>query len=272
MLLSDRDHDRYDDDGLGSEQRYSEQYGSEDMEFEDGYGVINRPEWSHVLTVDEILNRRQRLSTVVEGSSVGSRSQAASLSQRSPGAREEDVPPVPRIPSIYRHQRSATEDHSPEPSVRSFHSRASTDPGVPPPSVSSTKSTASSVRQRIAQLEERASSPAIPVNLRPSSPGGPHSVGLGLALRSPSGIFSPNLGSMLSTPFSPAQSMPSTSPQNAQGPPAFARPSSYHSSQGSISGPRDRPASPVRVPSIRSYASSEGELNRFKLIYTNRFV
>ncbi|KAG8800732.1 hypothetical protein FRC17_006814, partial [Serendipita sp. 399] len=252
-------------DGTGSEQRYSEQYGSEDMFSEDDFDMSHPPEWSHVLSVEEVRNRRtKKLSTVAEvRSSIGSQSQL-SRGQMSPGAFPEDIPPVPAIPSMYRHQRAATEDDtSPQHSLRSFHSRNSTDPGVVPAWSGSNRSSSSlGVRDRIAFFEDRSASPALAHGVRPGSPGGTHGLGLGLGLSrspAPGSIFSPGRSSMLSTPFSPAQSMPNISPVRPdETSPAYARPTSYHSTMSSsASGPRSRPSSPIKTLSVKSYHSSE---------------
>ncbi|KAG8840459.1 hypothetical protein FRB91_006068, partial [Serendipita sp. 411] len=260
-----QDHSmQYGEQGAGSERQFSEQYGSEDMGSDEEYDMVHAPEWSHVLSVEEVRNRRtKKLSTVAEvRSSIGSQ---LSRGRMSPGVRSEEVPPVPAIPPIYRHQRAVTEDDtSPQPSLRSFHSRTSTDPGVVPAWSGSNRSSSSlGVRERIAFFEDRVASPALAHGIRPGSPSGTHGLGLGLALSrspAPGSIFSPGRSSMLSTPFSPAQSMPNVSPtRHEETSPPYARPSSYHSSMNSsVSGPRSRPASPVKASSIKSYHSSEG--------------
>ncbi|KIM24289.1 hypothetical protein M408DRAFT_234167 [Serendipita vermifera MAFF 305830] len=269
MLLSERsmqydddDHHRYDDEGRQYDE-YSESNGDDDF----GYNPSHQPhDWPHeILTVEDVRSRRTKpLSTIAERSSVGSRSQASQ--QFSPKLSSEDIPPVPRIPSIFRQQtgedmlRSISaqqQDPSPPGSLRSHHSRASTDPGAAPPhqarSSSPVKSisTTSSLRDRIALFEGRGASPApgLTQGVRPGSPSGTHGLGLGLGLSSTGGlglslVRSP--ASMLSTPFSPAQSMPPMSPIAPSG-------ISHHSSMSSLS--RDRPASPVK--SITSYQSSE---------------
>ncbi len=280
MLLSERsmqydDEDRYDHDqqysGQHEEGRQYDEYSESIDGNEEDFGFLpgHQPhDWPHeILTVEDVRTRRTKpLSTIAERSSVGSRSQA---SQFSPKALSEEVPPVPRIPSIFRQQTgeemlrsiSATQGQDPSPpaSLRSQHSRASTDPGAAPPyqarSVSPVKSTSTSssrgVRDRIAFFEERVASPApgLVQGARPGSPSGTYGLGLGLGLSGGglglSLVRSP--ASMLSTPFSPAQSMPPMSPNPQSG-------LSYQSSMSSLS--RSRPASPVK--SVKSNQSSEG--------------
>ncbi|KAG8823761.1 hypothetical protein FRC19_003192 [Serendipita sp. 401] len=70
-----QDHSmRYREERAGSEQQFSEQYGSEDMSSDEGYDIIHAAEWSHILFVEEVRNRQaKKLSTVVEvRSSIGS--------------------------------------------------------------------------------------------------------------------------------------------------------------------------------------------------------
>jgi hypothetical protein len=274
MLLSEADPERsmnY-DDLPESEPARSEQYGDGDFSEED-FGNL-QPEWPHVLSVEEVLGRRTRPLSVIDEvrSSIGSRSQASSRSKFSPS---ESAPPVPAIPSMYRQQPTQLEDKdpSPQPSVRSFHSRSSTDPGArsQPRSSSPVKgggTSASAVRERIAFFEDRSASPALVQGARPGSPSGTHGLGLGLGLSrtpAPGSMFSPLSSSMLSSPYSTAQSMPSLSASASrrdEPTTTTARPSSYHSSMSSSSslssGPR--PASPVKSASIKSYHSSEGGL------------
>jgi len=263
-----------------------EQYADEDLELEEDYAFIQpSQDWDHVLTVEDIRTRRKKpLSTIAEvRSSVGSRSQ---MSQFSPGAGSVgSIPPVPPIPSMYRPRAEEDPQYSslalglgpsPPSSLRSHHSRAGTDPGpqTQPRSASPVKpisatsfSLGPGVRERIAMFErerERGASPSPASGLglihgaRPGSPGTQVGLGLGLSL-----TRSPAPGSMLSTPFSPAQSMPPMSPSASSGNGArFDEPRSvsYHSSQSSTS--RSRQASPV--PSIKSYQSSEGECYVFE--------
>jgi hypothetical protein len=155
-----------------------------------------------------------------------------------------DAPPVPTIPA---HFRQATEPvpSSPQPSQHSveepqihhagsrtsLHSRASTDPGACPLSTASAHKVPRGVRDHIAFFEERSSSPALVHGARPGSPSGTHGLGLGLGLsigrppsfppvtpsasafpQPPTSMLSPGASSMISTPFSPDQSMPSVSP------------------------------------------------------------
>ncbi|PVG03783.1 hypothetical protein CPB86DRAFT_694437 [Serendipita vermifera] len=271
MLLSEADPERsmmYDDQPE-SERSRSEQYGDDDFSEED-FGNL-QPEWAHVLSVEEVLGRRTRPLSVIEEvrSSIGSRSQASSRSKFSPS---ESAPPVPAIPSIYRLQPTQLEDKdpSPQPSMRSFHSRSSTDPGVraPPRSSSPVKSGGStSLRDRIAFFEDRSASPALVQGARPGSPSGTHGLGLGLGLSrtpAPGTMFSPLSSSMLSSPYSTAQSMPSftaSASRHDEPTSTTARPSSYHSSMSSSSSllSAPRPASPVKSGSgsVRSYHSSE---------------
>jgi hypothetical protein len=274
MLLAEQEQAersmQYDDE----EQYQQHQYGDEDMGSEEDFGFLQQqpPDWPHVLTVDDVRTRRTKaLSTIEEvRSSVGSRSQA---SQFSPGAGSVgSIPPVPPIPSMYRHhtgedpQRSSLAmglGVSPPGSIRSSHSRAGTDPGPQQARSSSPVKTSSSslgVRERIAFFD-RGASPApgalgLVHGARSGSPTGTHGVGLGLGL---SLTRSPAPASMLSTPFSPAQSMPPMSPSAVSTGARFEEPRSisYHSSLSSIS--RSRPASPVK--SIKSYQSSEGARN-----------
>jgi len=116
-----------------------------------------------------------------------------------------------------------------------------------------TASSSLGVRERIALFEDRGVSPApaLSQGIRPGSPRGFHALGLGLHL-----TRSPAPSSMLSTPFSPAQSMPPMSPSVSGARYDEPRSISYHSSASSTSS-RDRPASPVK--SVKSYQSSEGE-------------
>jgi hypothetical protein len=245
------------------------------MGSEEDFGFI-QPEWPHVLTVDVRSRRKKALSTIEEvRSSVGSRSQA---SQFSPGAGSVgSIPPVPPIPLMYRQD---TEDPrqsslamglgpSPPGSIRSSHSRAGTDPGPQqqPRSSSpiksiSTSSSSLGVRERIAFFD-RGASPApgglgLVHGTRSGSPTGTHGLGLVLGL---SLTRSPARASMLSTPFSPAQSMPPMSPSAVSTGARFEEPRSisYHSSLSSLS--RSRPASPVK--SVKSYQSLEGTSKLF---------
>lgn len=293
--------------------------GSEEYQGSNGEGSILSGDeelgvWPHpIYSVEEILGRRTRpLSDILEvRSSVGSRSQASGMLSRpmsgnfSPG---QDAPPVPMIPAHFR-QQTEPAPPSPQPSIEeqrqvqpstsrtSLHSRASTDPGVRPVSTASSR-----VRDRIALFEERSTSPALVHGARPGSPSGTHALGLGLGLtlgrppsfppgpvtpsasafpQPPTTMLSPGASSMLSTPFSPEQSMPSMSPTHYRdnrdrGGPESATPysrqdvsmttspryqssivSSSSSGSGSGSGVMvGRPESPSK--SIKSYHSSEG--------------
>jgi hypothetical protein len=227
MLLAEQEQaDRsmqYDD----NEQYHQHQYGEEDIESEEDFGFI-QPEWPHVLTVDDVRSRRTKALRTSEEvrSSVGSRSQA---SQFSPGAGSVgSIPPVLLIPSMFRHD--TTEDPrqssvamslgpSPPGRIRSSHSRAGTDPGPQQPRLASpvkwisASSSSLDVRERITVFD-RGASPApgalgLVHGARSGSPTRTHGLGLGLGL---SLTRSPAPASMLSTPFSPAQSMPPMSP------------------------------------------------------------
>lgn len=136
-----------------------------------------------------------------------------------------------------------------------------TDPGAAPPfqprSVSLVKSVSTSssslgVRDRVAFLEERATSPA-PARARLSGrcPNGIYGLGIGLGF-SPPGLgltLARSPARMLSTPFYPAQSMSLMSPTA----PMDIR---YHLSMSSLS--QSRPVSPFK--STKSHQSSEGFL------------
>ncbi|KAG8824179.1 hypothetical protein FRC19_002343 [Serendipita sp. 401] len=202
-----QDHSMRYGEGAGSEQQFSEQYGSEDKGSDEDYDMVHAPEWSHVLSVEGVCNRRtKKLSTVAEvRSSIGSQ---LSRGRMSPGVRSEEVPPVLAIPPIYRHQRAVTEDDKfAQPNLRSFHSRTSTDPGVVPAWSGSNHSSSSlGVRERIAFFEDRVASLALAHGICPGSPSGTHGLDLGLGLSrspDPGSIFFPGRSSMLSTPFSP---------------------------------------------------------------------
>lgn len=190
-----------------SGRSYSERESEEERAEEFGL----QPEWPHVLSVDEVRNRRTSpLSVILEvRSSLGSRSQASGMASRPlSGAFEADTnaPPVPSIPS---HLRQPTDplpsrggESSPHPSGgsaerptsvhsgRSLHSRASTDPGQALrsiPSVPSSREARGGIKDKIAFFEdkERSASPALPSlvhGARPGSPSGTHGLGLGLGL------------------------------------------------------------------------------------------